>query len=277
MSSNAQTWDAAAATYDAERQHDGLYHRCIEAARRATLWRNPARILDAGCGTGLATASLCTPHRTVVGMDYSHGSLRVLQHKKLGIHIAQGDCTALPFPTGSFDAVLCANTLQHLTPSQQPFAIAELQRVTRPGGQLVITVHHYSREKQRTGWIKEGKPGQPGIDYIFRFNVDELRRLLPRATISAIGLSTRFERYLPQRIRQWFANRGDGHMLLAVSQASGASQIGAPQLRRAASRALQERRSNDPAKQPQNDHRFERDPRPPGRSQRQPDEQHTGE
>lgn len=208
-------WDAAAVSYDAERRADAVYLRCLAAAREAIERVRPRRLLDVGCGTGLATLQLCGPGRTVLAADFSYGSLRVLQNKAGAPPLTQADVTALPFAAASFDAVLCANTLQHLVPSYQRAAVTELRRILKPSGTLVVTVHHYSRAKQLAGWIKEGRPGQAGIDYIFRFTAAELQALLPGADVYSIGLDTRLDVWLPRSVRRLMARRGHGHMLLA--------------------------------------------------------------
>ena len=216
--SRPDTWDRAAASYDEERAGDPMYHVAIDRVRRAIDRVHPKRVLDMGCGTGLTTQPLCRPSRLVVASDYSHVSLRTLQRKRCAARLLQADLCALPYRDGSFDAVLCANTLQHLPPVRHAQAIRELCRVLAPRGLLVLTVHHYSRAKRRAGWIKEGKPGQAGIDYIFRFAYDELRTLLPRAEILAIGMAPRIERFLPRIAMRYAARFGGGHMLLAVQR-----------------------------------------------------------
>lgn len=216
MSSSVVTWNALADSYDDDRKDDRIYHFCIDAVSRIVNRSQPGRVLDAGCGTGLTTAPVCCDGRVVCAADYSLESLRHLKAKLSSPRATAADICALPFASGYFSAVLCSNTLQHLSPEQQPTAIRELLRVLSPGGTLVLTVHHYSRAKQRLGWIKEGQPGMAGIDYIFRFTREDLRRLLPRASIAAIGLGTRFDRVLPMHARQLLAQMGYGHMLMAV-------------------------------------------------------------
>ena len=132
--STRDTWDRAAPGYDIERAEDSIYNAAVKAACSAIERANPARVLDAGCGTGLTTIPLCRPDRLVVGSDYSHVSLRILLQKQTTARLAQVDVCALPYPDRSFDAVLCANTLQHLTPAWHHVAIDELCRVLVPGG-----------------------------------------------------------------------------------------------------------------------------------------------
>src|SRR5690606_29498406 len=127
--------------------------------------------LDAGSGTGLSTRALSRRCDVIVAVDYSLESLKVLKAKGLRNVIAvQADLKALPFIDAAFDACVCANALQHLTPNgAQESAVSELHRVTAAEGRVVVSVHHYSKSKRKAGWVKEGKPGQKEIDYIFRF------------------------------------------------------------------------------------------------------------
>src|SRR5262249_52308167 len=142
------------------------------------------------CGTGLTTSPLLPHFQMIVALDYSIESLRGLRAKyhNSRLHCLKADLRALPFPSNAFDAVLCANALQHLAPGwPQSRAPAELIRIARPGASIVVTVHHYSREKQKLGWIKEGEPGQAGIDYIYRFTRADLEALFPDSSVIALG------------------------------------------------------------------------------------------
>lgn len=219
----AAAWDRAASSYDADRAHDLVYQACLATTCGLVERLRPIRLIDVGCGTGLTTIPLQRSGRTVVAVDYSRESLCLLRAKARAIPAVQADLRALPFLTASFDVVLCSNTLQHLAPAAHREAIGELRRLVAPGGHLVVTVHHYSAFKRRAGWIKEGRPGQPGIDYIYRFTADDLAELLPGASIVAMG----FQEWsrLPVTVQQWLgrgpfgawlARRGYGHMLAAV-------------------------------------------------------------
>ena len=227
--SSARVWDAGASEYDLLRTNDPVYAACTREAVRAVSVGRPAAgtVLDAGCGTGLATLALLKWFRGVVALDYSFDSLRILRGKTESgrLSLVKADVCRLPFADGTFDAVLCANTLQHLRPGEpQHQAAAELKRVAKDGAVIVATVHHYSRAKRRLGWIKEGKPGQAGIDYIFRFSRAELLELFPGARISAVGsnllsriplFSDLLQALLARGLGQCVARAGQGHMLLA--------------------------------------------------------------
>ncbi len=224
--SSASVWDRLAETYDAQRAHDPVYRSCVRRVARSV--RAGTRLaLDAGCGTGWATAELKKRCETVVALDYSMQSLRTLVSKSIpGVLAVQADVRQLPFRDSVFDASVCANTLQHLEPSHaQPCAVEELRRVTRDDGVVALSVHHYSTDKRRNGWVKEGKPGQPGIDYIFRFTRDELAALAPGARVRGIGFyglsrwpgfGTRAQDAAARVLGGLAARRGYGHMLLGV-------------------------------------------------------------
>ena len=164
--SAAAVWDEEAASYDASRRTDPVYSSCVHQVTREVPSKTQL-CLDAGCGTGLSTADLRSRCRMVVAVDFSIESSRVLKSKGLpNVVPVQADLSLLPFKDSTFEACVSANTLQHFGPrGAQQRAIAELKRVTKEFGVLCLSVHHYSRSKRRGGWKKEGKPGQPGIDY----------------------------------------------------------------------------------------------------------------
>jgi ubiquinone/menaquinone biosynthesis C-methylase UbiE len=103
------------------------------------------RVLDVGCGSGAATRTLAqrvAPNGRVTGIDPSGALLRLARgfadKTEYGnlIELREGDCRALPFPDHSFDAVLAATALSHIPGPER--ALAEMVRVTRPGGRVGI-------------------------------------------------------------------------------------------------------------------------------------------
>lgn len=228
IGSAAHAWDLQAPSYEEKRRNDPVYMSCIRQVARAI----PKRIktsLDVGCGTGLLTEILSSMSDSVIAVDFSEESLRVLRSKGLkNVTVVQADLTCLPFEDSVFDVCVCANTLQHLTPDgAQQRAVAELGRVTKDNGTLCVSVHHYGRAKRRAGWIKEGKPGQEGIDYIFRFTRSDLRTLIPDSRIRGIGyygilrvplLGGMLQDAFAKIVGRIAPLLGFGHMLMAVSK-----------------------------------------------------------
>jgi ubiquinone/menaquinone biosynthesis C-methylase UbiE len=100
------------------------------------------RILDVGCGTGrLAVRILGTlPHTTVHGLELSDGMLRQCkdldERNDTRLHLVQGDSERLPYASDSFDVVVCTHCFHHFP--HQDRVLAEMYRVLRPGGRLLI-------------------------------------------------------------------------------------------------------------------------------------------
>jgi SAM-dependent methyltransferase len=122
----------------------------------------PCRVLDAACGTGRHSAWLAARGHELVGVDASPAMLARARAKVPRGRFEQGDLTALPLPDGSVDAALCALALVHL-PDLRP-AIAELARVVRPGGRIVISdVHPFLVE---LGWQAQFRTTAGGAGFI---------------------------------------------------------------------------------------------------------------
>jgi len=99
-------------------------------------------VLDAGCGEGYGSRLLMDAGGAsrCVGVDVDESTVaaaRSAYGDREGLEYAVADVTALPFEDDSFDIVTCFETIEHLT--AQSVAVAELQRVLRPGGFLLIS------------------------------------------------------------------------------------------------------------------------------------------
>lgn len=104
--------------------------------------RGPARVLDAGCGTGGFIRALRNMHPdwTVAGVDQSPLAC-ALARERTAAEIAEGSITALPYGDGSFDAVTTGDVLYHV--EDPTAALREFARVLRPGGALVVNEPAY--------------------------------------------------------------------------------------------------------------------------------------
>lgn len=96
----------------------------------------PARIIDLGCGPGNLLDYLA-PHGAVFGSDFSQDALRFCAGRGYR-RLFRADFHSLPLRDASFDLVTCIDVLEHLNDDRR--AIAELVRILRPGGTLVVSV-----------------------------------------------------------------------------------------------------------------------------------------
>ena len=95
------------------------------------------RILDAGCGTGHNLRYLSRLGRAV-GIDLSDEALRFCRIR--GASAAKAALNALPFPDATFDCVTSFDVLYHRWVEDDRAAVAELARVLRPAGVLLVRV-----------------------------------------------------------------------------------------------------------------------------------------
>ncbi|MGN9914250.1 methyltransferase domain-containing protein [Phytohabitans sp. LJ34] len=132
---------------DAAAAHPAIQH-VRHAEQRMLDIRAGERVLDAGCGLGEVARSLAAvvgPAGRVDAVDTSQTLLehanRRLREQPLPpgastVNYYHGDLRRLDTPDGSFDLVRCERVLQHL--ADPDAAVAELVRVTRPGGQVSL-------------------------------------------------------------------------------------------------------------------------------------------
>ncbi len=96
------------------------------------------RVLDAGCGPGRITRHLADRHLDVVGVDIAPGMIEQarMAHPDLEFHVA--NLTSLPFDADSFAAVSAWYSIITTPPDHLPTVWAELRRVVRAGGPVLL-------------------------------------------------------------------------------------------------------------------------------------------
>lgn len=94
------------------------------------------RVLDLAAGTGTSSQPFADRGAAVVPCDFSLGMLQVGKQARPHLPFTAGDGTRLPFADATFDAVTISFGLRNIV---DPLAgLAELHRVTKPGGRLVV-------------------------------------------------------------------------------------------------------------------------------------------
>jgi SAM-dependent methyltransferase len=95
-------------------------------------------VLEVGCGTGLATAELVRRGVDVSGVDLSPGMLEVARRHLPDVRFEVGSMLELPHTDGAFGGVMAWYSTIHIPDDLLPTALAELARVLRPGGHLLL-------------------------------------------------------------------------------------------------------------------------------------------
>lgn len=142
----------AAFEYDPKGHSAQLYHsrhrvmnwvhgaHIRESLRRAPLSKD-ALVLDAGCSDGELFARAAGRYRLAAGLDHNFEALPTFKTRladQPGAFPLRGDLKHLPFAGGTFDAVFCLETLEHVP--DMPASVGELKRVLRDEGALIVTV-----------------------------------------------------------------------------------------------------------------------------------------
>lgn len=188
--------------------YDRVFGKVFDAGRRAAVAiinRRVGRLLEVGVGTGL-TLPHYAPHLRVTGIDLSPDMLtvakkRVAEQKVETVEaLVEMDATRLAFPDASFDTVAVMYTI---TVVPHPDAVmAEVERVTKPGGEAIFVSHFASDSgwrravedfltpfTRRLGWRPDFPIsrilGRPGFETI------EIRRLGPLGIFTVARLRRR--------------------------------------------------------------------------------------
>jgi demethylmenaquinone methyltransferase/2-methoxy-6-polyprenyl-1,4-benzoquinol methylase len=134
----AAMFDGVAGRYDLTNDvlslgQDRLWRRAVVRAVDA---RPGETVLDLAAGTGTSSEPFADAGARTVPCDFSLGMLQVGRRRRPDLSFVAGDATRLPFADGVFDAVTISFGLRNVVEPQR--ALAEMLRVTRPGGRLVV-------------------------------------------------------------------------------------------------------------------------------------------
>ena len=176
----------------------------------------PARILDAGCGTGrfLEECHSQWAEAQTFGCDLSADGLHATRRGLKRLAVA--DVTALPFASGTFDVLVCSDVLQHLSAANAKTALGELARLLRRNGALIVRTaarrgigqkrHRDSADYQQwePGKLRAAVESQ-GFEIVFLSRVNwlpsvwaDLKALVEPAPEGDVGLSLE-----PQPANHW--------------------------------------------------------------------------
>ncbi|MCB9729987.1 MAG: class I SAM-dependent methyltransferase [Deltaproteobacteria bacterium] len=151
-----------------------------------------ARICDLGCGTG-GNLPMLQAHGEVVGVERDESAARMAR-ESTGLDVRQGSAEATGLPAHSFDLVCMFDVLEHL-PAEGP-ALAEVRRILRPGGRLLLTVPafmmlwsghdvalHHHRRYRRAGLARELLNAGLDLQWLSYYNI----ALFPPVAVVRVG------------------------------------------------------------------------------------------
>ncbi len=181
----AAMFDAVAAGYDRANDvlslgQDRLWRR---ATTRAAAVRPGERVLDLAAGTATSTEPFVRGGARAVGCDLSMGMLRAGRARHPTFPLVAGDALALPFCGDRFDALTVSFGLRNV--ADLDGALAELLRVARPGGRLIVC-----------------ELSRPTFGPFRRVYTEYLMRALPPIAERVASEGAAY-RYLVESIRAW--------------------------------------------------------------------------
>jgi SAM-dependent methyltransferase len=153
------------------------------------------RLLHVGCGTGTALRIAALSGADVAGLDASVELLKIARERLPDADLRVADAAELPYDRGTFDQVMAFDAIQYTEPPA--VAVAELARVTRPGGSVVIGLWHNWSGREASaflnairGQVPATPPGSQPVGDLYR-----LREVMVEAGLDVYGYAEVTRRY----------------------------------------------------------------------------------
>ncbi len=205
-------------------------------------------VLDVGCGPGtdlFDMVELVGPAGRLAGLDASEVMIAEARQRAMDLHLPisfeVGEVQALPFPNDTFDVCRAARLLEHLPDAER--ALAEMVRVTRPGGRIAVfdfdwdtlIIDHPDKETTRTivlsysdsirnGWIGRQLPRLFKERHLEVLSIDPVQ-VFPHYALAELFLGSHLAvlqtngTLSAARARQWweYLQHADEHATLLIS------------------------------------------------------------
>jgi ubiquinone/menaquinone biosynthesis C-methylase UbiE len=153
------------------------------------------RLLHVGCGTGTALELAAQAGAEIAGLDASVELLKTARERLPDADLRVADAAELPYDRGCFDQVMAFDAIQYVEPPA--VAVAELARVTRPGGSVVIGLWHNWSGREASAFINAVRglvpahsPESQPVRDLYR-----LREVMKEAGLDVYGYAEVMRRY----------------------------------------------------------------------------------
>jgi demethylmenaquinone methyltransferase/2-methoxy-6-polyprenyl-1,4-benzoquinol methylase len=163
----------------------GMHHRWRQRAVDLSGVGPGGRALDVATGTGdlaIALERRVGPSGEVIGSDFSDEMLALARRKSATVRFEWGNALELPYEDKSFDAVTVGFGARNF--ADLPAGLAEMARVTRPGGRVVV--------------LEITTPQRPPLSWFFRVWFDRVVPMLGRIAGDPDAYA-----YLPNSVRRF--------------------------------------------------------------------------
>jgi demethylmenaquinone methyltransferase / 2-methoxy-6-polyprenyl-1,4-benzoquinol methylase len=173
----------------------GLHHRWRERAADLARIGPGTKALDVATGTGDLAIALAQRGADVIGSDFSEGMLERARVKSSAVRWEQANAMALPYDDDTFDAVTVGFGARNFSDLER--GLAEMARVVRPGGRLVV--------------LEITTPHKPPFSTFFSLWFDRIVPLLGRVTGEDQAYS-----YLPSSVKRFPGPRDLGTLMVGA-------------------------------------------------------------
>lgn len=174
-------WDNVAGVYDIfeniinKQTNEGI---CVKVAEEIS---EMDEVLECACGTGLLSGVIAKKCKSLVATDFSVKMLEKASKRHSGytnIEFREGNILQIEYPNEKFDVVVAANVIHLL---DEPYkALAELDRVCRKGGKIIIPTYMNKNDKGKTSGFAN-IVGKVGADFKQQFNIDTYKKFIEDA------------------------------------------------------------------------------------------------
>lgn len=138
-----------------------LWHtQKIRTLKKIIIKKNYPKILDIGCASGLMTNKIASffPESKVVGVDIYSNAIDFAKSKYPQISFNIADIHKLPFASGSFDLIICCETIEHVLNPKK--ALSEIYRVIKKDGIVIIAMDSGNLLFRLIWWFWEKTKGK---------------------------------------------------------------------------------------------------------------------
>lgn len=175
-------WDVLSPLYDFfETVYNGKCFKGIAEEIKKYVNKDDV-VLECACGTGLLTLPMAQICKEIVATDYSDGMLRQTQKKVSGynnVRIQKASILEIPFEDHKFDVVVAANVIHLLDDPGK--ALAEMKRVCKPGGKLIIPT--YVNKERKNSMVAAKILSLFGVDFKRQFSLDSYKEFFVKHNV----------------------------------------------------------------------------------------------